>query len=95
MLNVIRIPGIEIFPCTDVKVKNLNYKGRRKYAREEKSSAEYSVDKELVRVERSIDRENDSYRETVTAIDSGEVLRKVDHPLSEHKGRGSDKPTKK
>ena len=55
MLNVIRIPGVEIFPGTDVKVKNPNYKGRRKYAREEKSSAEYSVDGELVRVERSID----------------------------------------
>ena len=95
MLNVIRIPGFEIFPCADAKVKNPNYKGRRKYAREEKSSAEYSVDGEFVRVERSIDRENGSYRETVTVVDSGEVLRKVDHPLSEHTGRGSDKPNQK
>ena len=95
ILNAIDVAGIEIFPCVQLKVENANYQGRRKYARETKSSAEYSADGRLVRVEQSIDRENDSYRKKVTAVDTGEVLRKVDHPLSEHTGRGSDKPLRK
>jgi hypothetical protein len=95
ILNVIDVAGIEIFPCVQLKVKNPNYRGRRKYAREVKSSAEYSSDGQLVRVEQSIDREDDSYRKKVTVVDTGEVLREVDHPLSEHSGRGSAKPRRK
>ena len=94
-VNKFDIAGIEIFPCVQFKVENPNYQGRRKYAREAKSIAEYSADGQLVRVEQSIDRKNNSYRKKVTNVDTGEVLRKVDHPLSEHTGRGSDKPGRK
>jgi hypothetical protein len=59
--------------------------------RDTKSSAEHSVNGELVRVDQLIDRGNTQYRKTVTAIDTGEVLRKADHPLSIHSGRGSAK----
>lgn len=95
ILNAITVAGIEIFPCVQLRVENANYQGRRKYARETKSNAEYSADGQLVRVEQSVDRENDSYRKKVTVVDTGEVLRKVDHRLSEHTGRGSDKPRRK
>lgn len=90
--NSICVAGLEIFPSVQVKVERPTYKGRRKYARETKSSAEHSVDDQLVRVEQSIDRENNRYQKRVTIVDTGEVLRQVDHPLSEHTGRGSDKP---
>jgi hypothetical protein len=90
--NSIYVAGLEIFPSVQLKVKRPSYQGRRKYARETKSSAEHSVDGKLVRVDRSINRENDRYREKVTVVDTGEVTRQVDHPLSEHTGRGSDKP---
>jgi hypothetical protein len=46
---------------------------------------------DFVTKERVIDRANDRYREKVVT-DEGEVLRDVDEPLSQHKGRGSDKP---
>lgn len=95
ILNSINLPGIEIFPSVELKVRNPRYKGRHKYVRDTKSSAEYSKDGDLVRVDQSIDRENDSYRKKVTVVDTGEVIRKVDHPLSEHTGRGSDKPGRK
>jgi hypothetical protein len=39
---------------------------------------------------RVIDRENNWYEEYVET-ETGEVLRNVAHPLSEHTGRGSDK----
>jgi hypothetical protein len=45
----------------------------------------------LVKVERTIDRDTDRYRETVTMIESGEVIRSVDEPLSDHRGHGSAK----
>lgn len=94
-LNVVNFSGIEIFPSMHLTVKNSRYKGRRKYAREIKSSAEHSADGQFVRVEQSIDREHNSYRKSVTNIDTGQILRKVDHPLTEHTGHGSDKPSQK
>ncbi len=45
---------------------------------------------DFVDKERLIDRENDRYREKVVT-DSGEVIRDVDEPLSEHTDRGSAK----
>lgn len=90
--NSIHVAGLEIFQSVQLKVERSSYQGKRKYARETKSSAEHSVDGQLVRVDQSVDRENDRYRKKVTVVDTGEVLRHVDHPLSEHRGRGSDKP---
>lgn len=75
-----------------MKVENPSYQGRHKYVRETKSVAEYSADGRLVRVDQSIDRKNDRYRKRVTVVDTGEVLRKADCPLSKHTGHGSDKP---
>jgi hypothetical protein len=46
---------------------------------------------DLVRKLRLIDRENDHYQERVET-EQGEVIHQVDHPLSEHRGHGSDKP---
>ena len=42
----------------------------------------------LVRV---IDRENDRYVETIRVLATGELIRHVDEPLSEHTGRGGGK----
>lgn len=40
---------------------------------------------------RVIDRQNDRYREHIVDAASGEVLRSVDEPLRNHKGRGTAK----
>lgn len=40
---------------------------------------------------RNIDHVNNRYTETVTVLKTGELVRKVDEPLSEHTGRGSAK----
>ena len=39
-----------------------------------------------------IDRENDRYRKMIVNPETGEIIRQCDEPLSEHIGRGSDKP---
>ena len=90
--SAISVGGVEIFPCVRIKVENPSYQGRHRYARETKSVAEHSVSGRLVRVTQTIDRRNDRYRKKVTDVDTGEVLRKADHQLSEHTGHGSDKP---
>ena len=43
------------------------------------------------RHERVIDRDNDRYFERVVEEGPGRVLHETDHPLSEHKGHGSDR----
>jgi hypothetical protein len=53
---------------------------------------EYSVDGILVDKVRVIDRDQNLYREVVQNADTGEVLRKVEHPLSDHRDRGDAKP---
>jgi uncharacterized FlaG/YvyC family protein len=40
---------------------------------------------------RIIDRENDRYYEEIVDPDTGNVIRQCDEPLSEHRGRGSEK----
>ena len=85
------VPGLQIFPTVHIKVENPSYRGRHRHVRDTKSSAEHSVDGDLVRVNQLIDRGKNRYRKTVTVIDTGGVLRKADHALSKHTGHGSDK----
>ena len=48
----------------------------------------------LARHERTIDKARDRYTETVTTLDTGEVIKHCDEPLHQHTGHGSDRPTK-
>jgi hypothetical protein len=43
------------------------------------------------RLTRVFDKNTDSYEEVVTDEETGEVIHRQAHPLSEHKGHGSDK----
>src|SRR5450759_2043363 len=43
------------------------------------------------RLLRIIDRQNNRYKEEITNAETGEVLRSVDEPLSDHRDRGSAK----
>lgn len=45
----------------------------------------------LTRHERLIDRQNDRYFKRVVEEGTGRVLHETDHPLSEHRGHGSDR----
>lgn len=90
-LSSFNVAGIEIFPCVRHKVRNPSYQGRHKHIRETKSVAEHSADGRLVRVEQTIDRGRNRYRKKVAVVDTGEVLRDANHPLSEHTGHGSNK----
>lgn len=52
----------------------------------------------LHNVTRQIDRRNNQYDETISDAETGEVVREVHEPLSEHRGRGSARgrpPSKK
>ena len=41
---------------------------------------------------REIDRQNNRYKEVIVNSQTGEVVRHVDEPLTDHRGRGSAKP---
>ena len=66
--------------------------GKVKPYREAFSGSDYHRDTEEWRqVSRVVDRENDRYTERVVDA-AGDVVREVDEPLSEHRGRGAAKP---
>lgn len=66
-------------------------KGRRKFGFESIKGHEFSADGQFVYKEQIIDRDKDLYKKVVRNEDTGEVLRHVEHQLSEHKDRGSAK----
>ena len=76
-------------------VSRTGEKTRGKYAHEALRGCEFNVEGNLMQKERIIDRKNNSYKELVVNIDTGEVVRDVEHPLSDHKGYGSAKLNKK
>ncbi len=75
--NSICVASLEIFPSVQFKVERPSYQGKRKYARETKSSAEHSVDGQLVRVDQSVDRENDRYRKNAELATEGHTIEVV------------------
>lgn len=56
---------------------------------------EYSQTGQLVNKVRIIDRENNKYKELVSDADTGEKIRDVAHPLTDHTEHGSAKFKKK
>lgn len=64
--------------------------GKRKHFIETFTGADWSHRlQRFVRKVRILDRDNDRYVEKVVDPETGEVLRDVSEPLSEHQGRGS------
>jgi len=55
---------------------------------------EFNSKGQMMKKERIIDRKKDLYSETVTNEDTGEIVRKIVEPLSQHKARGSAKNTR-
>lgn len=47
----------------------------------------------LAQREMTIDKARDRYTETVTMLDTGEVIKHCDEPLRQHTEHGSDRPT--
>jgi hypothetical protein len=46
-------------------------------------------------IDRNIDRLGDRYQERIVDAETGEVIREVDEPLSEHRGRGDARPDRR
>jgi hypothetical protein len=62
-----------------------------RHAHEALRGNEFNTAGELMLKERIIDRKNNYYKESVVNVDTGEVVRDIEQPLSEHTGRGSAK----
>ena len=66
--------------------------GSSKFSVDDRSGPSFfQVGNEWHHLQRTIDRENDRYTETVRVLSTGELIRHVDEPLSEHVGRGGAK----
>jgi hypothetical protein len=91
----VALTGIEIKSETGRLAANSRTRtgprGRGKYDREVIAGHDYSASGRMVKKDRLIDRVNDLYVEKVADADTGEVLREVEEPLSEHINRGSAK----
>jgi hypothetical protein len=74
--------------------KGLSRLGPRKRGKNRKEivrGQEYSDSGQLVNKVRIIDRENNKYKEQVSDADTGEIIRDVEHPLTDHTEHGSAK----
>ncbi|MCC6958858.1 MAG: hypothetical protein IT301_03335 [Dehalococcoidia bacterium] len=84
--------SIQMHSSLKAKGKHAGATGRRKWFVETFSGADWSHSlQHFIRKQRTIDRDNDRYAEKVVDPETGEVLRDVDEPLSDHHGRGSAK----
>ena len=64
-------------------------RGRGKYEYEILKGDEFNSEGRIMQKERIVDHQNDRYMETVIDAETGEIVRKIDEPLSKHVGRGS------
>lgn len=91
----VRVSGEMPPPHSSLKAKGRHAGAagrRRKWFIETFSGSELSRSlQRFMHKVRIIDRDNDRYLEKVVDPETGEVLRDVDEPLSEHQGRGSAK----
>lgn len=67
----------------------------QQYLEVEAGDSLYVKTGEYNQLKRVIDRQNDRYQEHIVNPRTGEVIRDVDEPLSEHIGHGSAKNSKK
>lgn len=66
--------------------------GSSKFSVDDRSGPSYfKIGNEWHHLQRTIDRENDRYTETVRVLSTGELIRYVDEPLSVHIGHGGSK----
>jgi len=69
----------------------IGIKKHGKYEAEITRGNEFNINGNLMEKERIIDRRNNLYKEIVTNIDTGEIVRDVEQKLTEHIGHGSAK----
>jgi hypothetical protein len=72
-------------------VSRTGEKKRGKYDHEALRGHEFNAEGHLMQKERIIDRKNKHYKELAVNTDTGEVVRDIEQPLSEHTGHGSAK----
>ena len=66
-------------------------KRRGKYEHEALRGYEFNVSGHLMKKERLLDRKNNLYIERIVDMDTGEVVRDIQEPLSDHRRRGAAK----
>ena len=85
---------VKMYDGLSFKHKNPKKSGKAKILAEGFNGYEYSHHlQKMVTKQRLIDREGNAYRETVTDIETGEVIHKCEEPLSQHTDRGTAKPS--
>ncbi len=92
IMEVIEDVNLEIHDQMQAKIKNDNLPSNKKVRKEMISGDEKRKDNDTwVNKERVIDRDEDFYKEKVTDLKTGKVLRDIEEPLSKHINRGSAK----
>jgi hypothetical protein len=82
--------GIRLGGSLGLKMKS---GGKGKPYLEQKHGDSYSTSRrKWVHLLQIVDRRNNRYRKLVTDPETGEVIRDVDEPLTDHQGYGADKP---
>ena len=75
----------------DLKQKDDSFPSKKKLRCHSQFGTKIGGDGHLVNKKRVIDKNADHYEELVVDNDTGEILRDIKEPLSQHHGRGSAK----
>ncbi|MBL0010011.1 MAG: hypothetical protein IPP22_01415 [Nitrosomonas sp.] len=67
---------------------HIGIKKRGKYEKEITKGNEFNINGNLMEKEQVIDRKNNFYKEVVTNVDTGDIIRNVKQKLTEHVGHG-------
>jgi len=84
-------PGQEFVLTGNLRLYSKPPEGGRWFIDQRETHSLYRKTNERHFVKRTIDRDNDRYYERIIEVGTGRVIRHVDEPLSEHRGRGSAK----
>jgi 3-deoxy-D-arabino-heptulosonate 7-phosphate (DAHP) synthase class II len=95
---VVELTGVEaVVEIGRVAGQSRTRTGKKKKGKHELEvikGEEFNVSGDLMNKERIIDRKNNYYKEKVSNIDTGEIVRNIEEPLTEHVGRGHAKNKK-
>jgi len=88
--------NVKFYDSLSFKHKKPKKIGRAKIVAEGFNGHEFSHSRQkIVAKQRLIDRDGDMYSETITDIETGEVIHRCEEPLSEHTNHGTAKQKNK
>ena len=95
LIQVSLTEEIKIGDCLEGSLKEKSNKDKVEFTEGVRTQRDPLKCNDWIKISQRIDRRNDTYKEKITDIQTGEIINECEEPLSKHWGHGSDKNRKK